>query len=147
MYLTQFSDYSLRVLILAGAYPDRLVTIAEIATAYQISENHLMKVVHRLAKIGVLETIRGKGGGLRLAAPPAEINLGAVVRQTENDQPLVECFDQTSSKCCIDRACQLKAVLRKAEEAFYAVLDEFTLADMLANPAQIARFIPLKRSV
>lgn len=145
MYLTQFSDYSLRVLIFAGTYPDRLVTIAEIATAYQISENHLMKVVHRLAKIGVLETIRGKGGGMRLAHAPAEINIGAVVRQTENDQPLVECFDRSSSKCCIAPACQLKFILKKAENAFYAVLDEFTLADMLKNPTQMARLIPLAR--
>lgn len=145
MYLTQFSDYSLRVLIFAGTYPDRLVTIAEIATAYQISENHLMKVVHRLAKIGVLETIRGKGGGMRLAHAPADINIGTVVRQTENDQPLVECFDHTSSKCCIAPACQLKFILKKAENAFYAVLDEFTLADMLQNPVQMARLIPLAR--
>jgi Rrf2 family nitric oxide-sensitive transcriptional repressor len=145
MYLTQFSDYSLRVLILAGTYPERLVTIAEIATVYQISENHLMKVVHRLGKIGVLETVRGKGGGLRLAFPPTEINLGVVVRQTENDQPLVECFERESSQCCIVPACQLKHVLRKAEEAFYAVLDGYTLADMLKNPVQMAVLIPLKQ--
>ncbi len=117
MYLTQFSDYSLRVLILAGTYPDRLVTIAEIAEAYQISENHLMKVVHRLAKIGVLETIRGKGGGLRLAAPPVEINLGAVVRQTENDQPLVECFATNGGDCTLTGCCRLKARLRNKVNA------------------------------
>ena len=143
MNLTRFSDYSLRVLISAGSYPERLLTIAEIATSYQISENHLMKVVHKLAQLGILETQRGKGGGLRLACAPQEINLGAVLRQTEQGQPLVECFDPLHSHCKIARACQLKQVLYQAEQAFYAELDRYTLADLLQDRSTLVQIIGL----
>ncbi|WP_028534190.1 RrF2 family transcriptional regulator [Paludibacterium yongneupense] len=143
MNLTRFSDYSLRVLILAGTYPERLVTIAEIADVYAISENHLMKVVHRLAQIGVLDTVRGKGGGLRLARSPSEINLGAIVRQTEQGQPLVECFGVEDNHCRIVAACELKTVLAEAQAAFYEVLSRYTLADLLRHPRQMAALIPL----
>jgi Rrf2 family nitric oxide-sensitive transcriptional repressor len=143
MNLTRFSDYSLRVLILAGTYPDRLVTIAEIADVYAISENHLMKVVHRLAQIGVLETVRGKGGGLRLARLPADINLGDIVHQTEQGQPLVECFGADGGHCRIVGACELKTVLGEAQTAFYAVLGRYTLADLLRHPRQMASLIPI----
>jgi Rrf2 family nitric oxide-sensitive transcriptional repressor len=143
MNLTRFSDYSLRVLIIAGTYPDRLLTIAEIASTYDISENHLMKVVHRLAQLELLDTVRGKGGGLRLARQPADINLGWVVRQSEQGQPLVECFDQVHAHCKIAPACRLKNMLHQAEEAFYTVLDQFTLADVLERKTELARLIPL----
>jgi len=142
MNLTRFSDYSLRVLISAATHQDRLLTIAEIASTYAISENHLMKVVHRLAQLGLLDTLRGKGGGLRLARAPELINLGAVVRATEHGQPLVECFDSKSSNCKIQSACQLRPMLYQAEQAFYAVLDRYTLADLIEHRSALLQLIP-----
>ena len=143
MNLTRFSDYALRVLIGCAADPDRLFTIAEIADGYGISENHLMKVVHRLALLGLLETVRGKKGGLRLARPAAQISLGSILRQTEQGQPLVECFDSDASQCRIAPACLLKSSLREAEQAFYAVLDRHTLADMVSNRQKLASLLPM----
>lgn len=143
MNLTRFSDYSLRVLICAGTHTDRLLTIAEIASTFAVSENHLMKVVHRLAQLELLETLRGKGGGLRLARAPAEINLGWVLRQTEQGQPLVECFDNGQSDCKIFSACKLQHLLRQAEQSFYAVLDRYTLADLLECRSELQKLLPL----
>lgn len=143
MNLTRFSDYALRVLLCAGTYPDRLLTIGDIARTYGISENHLMKVVHRLAQIGVLETVRGKGGGLRLACAPQDINLGKTLRQTEQGQPLVECFDGGHGECCIAPACALKKALQEAEQAFFLVLDGYSLADLLINRPALERLLPL----
>lgn len=143
MNLTRFSDYALRVLLCAGTYPDRLLTIADIARTYGISENHLMKVVHRLAQLGLLETVRGKGGGLRLAHAPQDINLGWTLRQTEHGQPLVECFDGGRGECRIAPACALKTALREAEHAFFQVLDGYTLADMLHNRQALSGLLPL----
>jgi Rrf2 family nitric oxide-sensitive transcriptional repressor len=142
MNLTRFSDYALRVLLCAGTYPDRLLTIADIARTYAISENHLMKIVHRLAQLGLLETVRGKGGGLRLAKAPKDINLGWTLRQTEQGQPLVECFGEHTD-CRIAPACALKSVLMEAERAFFEVLDRYTLADMLNNKPALSRLLPL----
>jgi len=143
MNLTRFSDYSLRVLICAGTHPDRLLTIAEIATAFDVSENHLMKVVHRLAQLELLETLRGKGGGLRLARSPDQINLGWVLRQTEQGLPLVECFDPTQSNCKILSACKLQGMLHEAEQGFYAVLDRYTLADLLGARSDLQQLLPM----
>ncbi|MBV8049211.1 MAG: Rrf2 family transcriptional regulator [Paludibacterium sp.] len=145
MNLTRFSDYALRVLICSAVEPARLFTIAEIADGYGISENHLMKVVHRLAVLGLLETVRGKNGGLRLARPADQINLGEVLRQTEQGQPLVECFEGGAGGCRIAPACQLKTALKEAEHAFYAVLDRYTLADMVTEPASLAGLLPVIR--
>jgi Rrf2 family nitric oxide-sensitive transcriptional repressor len=139
MKLTRFSDYALRVLICAGTHQDRLLTIAEIASSLAISENHLMKVVHRLAQLKLLETLRGKGGGLRLALDPQQINLGTVLRQTEQGQPLVECFEQQETPCRLLPACSLKPILFQAEQAFYATLDHYTLADLLRQPASLLK--------
>ncbi|TDR82057.1 RrF2 family transcriptional regulator [Paludibacterium purpuratum] len=145
MNLTRFSDYALRVLIYSATDPTRLFTIAEIASGYGISENHLMKVVHRLAVLGLLETVRGKNGGLRLARPASQINLGEILRQTEQGQPLVECFEGGTGQCRIAPVCQLKPMLQEAEEAFYAVLDRYTLADMLGNRSAIIRLLPIEQ--
>jgi Rrf2 family nitric oxide-sensitive transcriptional repressor len=130
MRLTRYTDYALRVLIYLGLQQDRLSSIREIADAYAISESHLMKVVHALGQCGYIETLRGRGGGLRLAKPPGEINLGNVVRDTEDDVALVECFSDRSA-CRIAGPCRLEHVLRKALEAFLNVLDDYTLADLL----------------
>lgn len=131
MRLTVFSDYTLRVLIYLGLHQDELATITEIADAYDISKNHLMKVVNELAAQGYVETVRGKGGGLRLKMSPPDISLGKLLRASEEGTALVECFDKKSSECCIAPACAARGVLRQAQEAFYKVLDDYTLADLL----------------
>ncbi len=131
MRLTVFSDYTLRVLIYLGLHKDGLTTITEIADAYDISKNHLMKVVNELGAQGYVETVRGKGGGLRLKSQPSEISLSAVLRASEADTVLVECFDRESSRCCIAPACSARGILRQAQEAFYEFLDGYTLVDLL----------------
>ena len=138
MRLTVFTDYTLRALIYLGLRPGRLVTIGEIADAYQISGNHLMKVVHQLGLAGDVVTVRGQHGGMRLARPAEAINLGAVVRRTEADLELVPCFGADAG-CAIQPDCVLAGVLDEALRAFLAVLDRYTLADLLAPRAALAR--------
>jgi Rrf2 family transcriptional regulator, nitric oxide-sensitive transcriptional repressor len=133
MRLSTFSDYSLRVLMYLGAQPDRLATIGEIAAAHGISENHLMKVVHQLGRSGWIETVRGKGGGMRLAHAMQDIRLGDVIRQTESDFALVECFADNPA-CRIQSACRLHPILDEALGAMFLVLDGYTLADLLEAP-------------
>lgn len=130
MRLTTLTDYAMRLLMYVGSNPDRLCTIAEIAQAYGISEPHLMKVTHRLAQNGWIETIRGKNGGMRLARLPADISLGAVVRDTENDLNLVECFGSDCS-CTLTQTCGLTPILHGALQQFLHYLDGYTLADIL----------------
>jgi len=130
MRLTTMSDYALRLLMYAAQQPDRLCTIAEVAQAYAISEAHLMRITHQLALGGWLVTVRGKGGGLRLARRPEEINLGAVVRSIEPDFFLVECF-ASSSTCTLTGHCRLTGVLQNALQGFMDSLDRHTLADIL----------------
>ena len=141
MRLTIFTDYNLRVLIYLAANRDeeKLATIGDIATAYRISENHLMKVVHHLAKQGYIETTRGNGGGMRLARAPDEINIGAVVRGAEEDLAVVECFEEGNLKCPIVPACALRDVLARSMRAFFAVLDGETLADLVRPQAKLVR--------
>jgi Rrf2 family nitric oxide-sensitive transcriptional repressor len=140
MRLTTFSDYSLRVLIYLGLRQDRLITIADIAQAYGISENHLMKVVHGLAQRGDIETVRGKGGGMRLARQPQAINIGETIRATEGDGGLLGCLDGNSN-CCIQGACALTGILREAQNALYAVLDRYTLADLLREDSGLRELL------
>lgn len=136
MRLTLLSDYSLRVLMFLAATPARLVTIQEIASAHGISDNHLMKVVHGLAKGGFIETVRGRGGGMRLLRPAEDITVGAVLRSVEEDFHIVECMGDADT-CRITRVCRLKRVLQKALQAFLAELDQWTIADITANPKSL----------
>lgn len=133
MQLTTFSDYALRVLMFTDAAGDRLVTIEEIARAYGISRTHLMKVVNALTRGGYLTAVRGRAGGLKLAKPPEEIRLGDVVRITEPDFALVECF-ASGHQCVIGCCCRLPAILRRALSAFLAELDQHTLASIALRP-------------
>jgi Rrf2 family nitric oxide-sensitive transcriptional repressor len=130
MRLTDYTDYSLRVLMFCAANPDRSVTIAELADHHVVSKNHLMKVVNDLARHGYLHTTRGRGGGLRLLQNPADINLGDVVRHTETDFRMVECFDPETNTCSLNEHCQLKQVLGLALKSYMAELDKVTLADV-----------------
>lgn len=133
MKLTLFTDYAMRTLLYLAARPERLCSIAEVAGAYTISQNHLMKVVNELARSGYVETVRGRAGGIRLGRPPEQINVGAVVRQTEDSLALVDC-----ASCRIAPGCGLTGVLREALGAFLAVLDRYTLADLTARGGDLA---------
>jgi Rrf2 family transcriptional regulator, nitric oxide-sensitive transcriptional repressor len=145
MRLTTFTDYCLRVLIYAGIEPDRRVTIDEIAERYGISRNHLMKVVYRLGQLGYLDTVRGKGGGFHLRVDPADVNVGRLVRETEEDLQIVECFGE-GSLCAIEPACVLRGVLGEALGAFLDVLDQTTLADLIRPHRELARLLSLPPS-
>ena len=133
MRLTRYSDYAMRVLLHLGAHPDRLCSIAEIARAYGISQNHLMKVVHDLVKAGFVASARGRFGGIRLARPASEINVGAVIRHTEDGFDLVEC-----GSCVIAPACGLTGALGEALAAFMQVLDGHTLETLLGRRENLA---------
>lgn len=134
MRLTNYTDYSLRVLIYLAVKPNGdKSTITEITEAYQISRNHLTKVIHQLGQIGLIETTRGRGGGIVLAKTPADIKIGNVVRETEEDFRIVECFGPCN-QCVITPACELKHVLHEALAAYLAVLDKYTLEDIVKAP-------------
>jgi Rrf2 family nitric oxide-sensitive transcriptional repressor len=126
MRLKSYTDYALRVLMHLAAKPDRLASIGEMARTYRISHNHLMKVVHDLRKQGFLEAVRGRSGGVRLGRPATEISVGDVVRHTEGSFDLVDC-----GSCVIAPACALTAALHEARRAFMAVLDGYSLADLV----------------
>jgi Rrf2 family nitric oxide-sensitive transcriptional repressor len=146
MRLTRFTDYSLRVLIFLGVKQDGLSTIKEIADHYSISKNHLMKVVYELNRLGYIETVRGKNGGMRLHKDPESINLGALVRRTENDMDLVECFS-AGNQCVITPACNLKHIVAEALDAFIAVLDRYTLSDLLQQQQALATLLGIEKPV
>lgn len=142
MRLTFYTDFSLRMLMYL-AVKDDLSTIEEIAAAYGISRNHLMKVAHRLGRNGFIETVRGRGGGLRLSRQPGDIRVGDVVRSTEDDFRMVECFDIETNTCRITGACKLKGILAEALAAWAAVLDRYTLADLIVDPQPMAQKLGL----
>lgn len=133
MRLTNFSDYALRVLMYAATHEDRLITIEETAEVYDISRTHLMKVANQLTRAGYLKAVRGRSGGLALAKRPERINLGDVLRATEPDFALVECFTK-DNRCVITPRCRLRGVLYEALAAFTGTLDRYTLADLILRP-------------
>lgn len=131
MRLTAYTDYTLRTLMHLGLNRDKLVTIQDIASIHDISKNHLMKVVHQLGLTGMVETVRGRNGGLRLNREPADINIGEVVRNTETDFFMAECFSPDNVACGYSSDCRLKGVLHAATAAYLAVLDGITLEDLI----------------
>jgi len=131
MRLTTYTDYALRTLMFLAANRDHLVTIQDIADTHDIAKNHLTKVVHQLGLLGVVETVRGRNGGLKLGREPAQINIGAVVRSTEPDFYMAECFDRNKNLCVLTSSCTLKGVLGSATAAYLAVLDGVTLDDLV----------------
>ncbi|MGE7665599.1 RrF2 family transcriptional regulator [Ureibacillus composti] len=145
MRLTLYTDYSLRVLLYLGVKgKDRLSTIQEIADAYNISKNHLMKVTYELGQLGYIETVRGRGGGIRLAVDPNEINIGKVVRHTEEDFQIVECFSNENNMCKISPACQLKNALFEALNAYLNVLDQYTIGDFLLSKDELFKLLEIE---
>ena len=138
MRLTRYSDYSLRVLLYLAAYEgEQLANIKQIAEAYGISKNHLMKITYNLGKMGYIETVRGRSGGLKLAKSPCEINIGEIVRKTEEDFYLVECFEEKGNGCVITPVCTLKHILNNALQQFLKELDKYTLEDLLGNRSML----------
>ena len=141
MQLTQYTDFGLRVLIALAVSPGERSTVSDVSKAYGISRHHLVKVVGRLATLGYVETIRGKGGGMRLARPPQQIVFGEVVRKLEAELGVVECLEKDGGNCVISPTCQLKGVLRTATEKFLAELDGHTLAEVLPHRRPLARLL------
>lgn len=133
MRLTNFSDYSLRILMYAAARRERLITIEETAAVYGISRTHLMKVANQLTRAGFLKSVRGRSGGLMLARSPREIGIGAVLRVTEPDFSLVECFGN-DNRCLLTPRCRLRGILHEALTAFTSTVDRYTLADVVLHP-------------
>jgi Rrf2 family nitric oxide-sensitive transcriptional repressor len=129
----------LRLALYLACHPDRVVSVEEVSRAYSISRHHLVKVVQTLTDLGVVESQRGRGGGMRLAMRPSEINVGWLIRRTEPHLHLVECFDAATNTCPIAPACGLKGALMRAQQAFLAVLDEYNLDDFQSQrPALVA---------
>lgn len=145
MRLTTYTDYALRTLMYLAVNRDRLVTIQDIADIHGIAKNHLTKVVHQLGQIGIVETVRGRNGGLKLKREPADINIGEVVRNTESDFFMAECFDREKNNCVFSPSCELKGVLGAATTAYLEVLDRATLDSLIAKtPARGAGAKPIR---
>lgn len=142
MQLTQFTDYSLRSLIYI-AVKHELCTITEIATAHRISQNHLTKIIHNLAKLKMIETVRGKNGGVKLAKNPKDIHLKKLILELEPHFDLVPCFNIEKQNCVISPSCQLKHILQEAQKAFFMVLDQYTLADILRNEKDLKKIFTI----
>ncbi len=139
MRLTMYTDFALRLLMLLALEPDEIHTVEEAARRYRISRNHLTKVAQRLVQTGTVESLRGRGGGLRLAKPARTISLGAVVRATEDSFALVECFDKERNQCVVTAGCGLRGPLEEALQAFMVVLDRYTLDDLMKKPGTYQR--------
>ena len=145
MRLTLHTDFALRVLMHAGVKGESLSTIPEIVEHFDISRGHVMKVVHHLGQLGYLETIRGKRGGIRLARKPARINVGAVVRDMEEELGVLGCLQGSDGYCRIEECCVLRSALRDATHAFLATLDRYTLADLIKPHRALTRLLALDK--
>jgi len=143
MQLNAFTDYALRILVYAAARPDERCLTADVASAYGISRHHVVKVVNGLQHLGYIETTRGRAGGFTLAHAPEHIRVGDVVRRTESSV-LVECFDRHTNTCPLAQACGLKGALAEAFAAFLAVLDRYSIADMVARPQWASALLTLR---
>lgn len=145
MHITRYTDYSLRVLIYLAVNKDKLSTINEIAASYDISKNHLMKIVQQLNVQGYVLATRGRNGGIKLNLKPSEINIGSLVREVEDKKKLVECFDD-NNQCVITPSCQLKSIFAEAQEGFFKVLDGYTLDDLLDknNPKKLGDLLAIQ---
>ncbi|WP_454757081.1 RrF2 family transcriptional regulator [Cupriavidus campinensis] len=141
MRLTDYTDYALRTLIYIAAHPDELVTIQRIADSFSIPRNHLIKIVHRLGQEGFLHTLRGRSGGVQLNRPASKINVGEVIRTMESDFAMVECFHAEGNQCVITPICGLRGVLHAALDAYFRVLDEHTLEDLILKPKMMQRVL------
>ena len=141
MHLTKFSDYSLRLLLYLALNEGRTVSVAEVSRAYKVSPHIMVKVVQLLVEQGLVSSVRGRKGGLRLNRAPAQINVGRLIRTTEPTWDLVECFDMARNTCPIEPACGLKSALKRAQRAFLGVLDEHTLADFLPRAPSLIRLL------
>lgn len=146
MQLSKFSDYALRVLIYLAGQPGELSTIDEISERYAISKDHLRKVVHNLVQSGWITSRRGRGGGLSLAMPPADISIGMVIRSTEDNLAIVECFNSATDTCQISGVCRLSGMLDEALQAFLSVLDKYSLADITAGQSALMARLGLHTS-
>jgi Rrf2 family nitric oxide-sensitive transcriptional repressor len=144
MRLTVHTDYALRMLMYLALKQDGLATISEIAARYGISKNHLMKVAYRLGTAGYIDTVRGRGGGLRLAKSAEAIGLGDIVRQTEPDMALVPCFKPVEANCAILPSCALRGALGRAGAAFLRVLDEYSLGDLVKQRAPLRNLLSIE---
>lgn len=144
MRLTLHTDYALRVLMYVGVKGNTLSTISEIVDHFDISRGHIMKVVHHLGRLGYLDTIRGKGGGIRLARKPSQINVGAVVRDMEEELAVLGCLQGSEGYCRIEGCCVLRSALRDATSAFLATLDRYTLADLIKPRRSLVRSLALE---
>lgn len=147
MRLTQFSNFAIRVLMYAGQNGPRPSAVPKMARAYGVSYDHLKKAAAELCRLGYLDTVRGRNGGFRLAKHPQEIRIGEVIRQTESDVILVECFDPATNGCPLAPACRLRRALQEALLAFFAVLDGYTLADLIDEPKHLAPLLRLEGDV
>lgn len=144
MKLTLFSDYSLRILMYAALREETQFSVDEVADAYRLSRHHAAKAVNFLTQRGYLQSQRGRGGGISLGRKPGEIQVGKLVRETEKNSPLVECFDAVTNGCPLIQACLLKHALANAWNAFFQTLDDYTLADLVHKPASLRQALELK---
>lgn len=143
MRLTHHSNYAMRLLMYCALADKPVCRIADIAGAYGISENHLTKIAQRLAQVGVIETVRGRNGGVRLAVRPEQVNVGEIIRTTEENLVIVECFDLETNTCPLAPSCRFSRILQRGLAAFLSVLDGYTLADLIATPDPLRHLLSL----
>lgn len=144
MQLTQFTDYSLRALIYIALKKDNC-TIKDITETYTISKNHMIKIIHNLAKLELIKTTRGKNGGIAMGVGALDTNLGALILKLESNFDLVPCFNKENANCCIAPVCKLKNILYEAQRAFMNVLNQFTLADIVDNKMELNALLNIPR--